>query len=181
MLWVRALADSLRNGAGRADAPGGLVAARRQLGPRCRARLAPAGARAGVRRSRPSARSPIGLGMFAVVYTAVQKILIDPMPYKDPGDLYYVWRDYGPILDLQTRRRSAAPTSPELQKASAVIESAAGAAAIPGRDFLAARRRRSHGNRGDARRHRTSSICSASRPRSAAALRRTRSARGASR
>jgi putative ABC transport system permease protein len=36
----------------------------------------------------------IGLGMFAVVYTVVQKILIEPMPYKDPDDLYFVWRDY---------------------------------------------------------------------------------------
>ena len=39
--------------------------------------------------------------MFAVVYTAVHKILIEPMPYRDSGDLYYVWRDYGPILDLK--------------------------------------------------------------------------------
>jgi putative ABC transport system permease protein len=67
----------------------------------------------------------IGLGMFAVVYTTVQKVLIDPMPYKDPGDLYYVWRDYGSIADVQ--RGSLAGTDiVELQKTNAVIEDAAG-------------------------------------------------------
>ena len=43
----------------------------------------------------------LGLGMVAVVYTVVQKVLIEPMPYRDAGDLYYVWRDYGPIADMQ--------------------------------------------------------------------------------
>ncbi len=66
----------------------------------------------------------IGLGMFAVVYTAAQKILIDPMPYKDPGDLYYVWRDYGPITDLP-RGDLGGPDIAELQKAGGVIEDAA--------------------------------------------------------
>jgi hypothetical protein len=36
-----------------------------------------------------------------VVYTAVQKILIDPMPYKKSADLYYVCRDYGSITDVK--------------------------------------------------------------------------------
>src|SRR5262249_14730982 len=67
----------------------------------------------------------IGLGMFAVVYTAVQKILIDPMPYKDPGDLYYVWRDYGPISDVKRGSR-AAPDRVERQKNTGVSEPAAG-------------------------------------------------------
>jgi putative ABC transport system permease protein len=60
-----------------------------------------------------------------VVYTAVQKVMIDPMPYKDPGDLYYVWRDYGPIADL---KRGTLPGTDilELQKTNAVIEDAAG-------------------------------------------------------
>jgi hypothetical protein len=39
--------------------------------------------------------------MFAVVYTVVHKILIEPMPYRDPDDLYFVWRDYGPMFDLK--------------------------------------------------------------------------------
>src|SRR5262247_4312342 len=123
-LWFRALLDSLRNG------------------PAERARPAASWRRAGnwgrdvelVRRR--LVRSPIfaattigtltvGLGMFAVVYTTVQKVLIDPMPYKDPGDLYYVWRDYGPITDI--KRGSLAGTDiVELQKANGIIEAAAG-------------------------------------------------------
>src|SRR5499426_387547 len=123
-LWVRAVVDSLRNG------------------PAERMRPAAWWRRAGnwgrdielVRRR--LVRSPIfaattigtltvGLGMFAVVYTTVQKVLIDPMPYKDPGDLYYVWRDYGSIADVQ--RGSLAGTDiVELQKTNAVIEDAAG-------------------------------------------------------
>ncbi len=123
-LWFRALADSLRNG------------------PAERARPAALWRRAGnwgrdvelVRRR--LLRSPIfaattigtltvGLGMFAVVYTAVQKVLLDPMPYKDPGDLYYVWRDYGPALELK-RGALAGPDIAELQKSNTVIEEAAG-------------------------------------------------------
>ncbi len=123
-LWFRALVDSVRNG------------------PAERARPAAPWRRAGnwgrdvelVRRR--LARSPIfaattiatltvGLGMFAVVYTAVQKVLLDPMPYKDPGDLYYVWRDYSPIFDLK-RGALAGTDITELQKTSSVIEEAAG-------------------------------------------------------
>jgi putative ABC transport system permease protein len=132
-LWVRALVDALRNG------------------PAERARPAASWRRAGnwgrdvglVRRR--LVRSPIfaattigtltvGLGMFAVVYTAVQKVLLDPMPYKDPGDLYYVWRDYGPIADV--KRGSVAGTDIlELQKGNAVIEGAAGLQAYLGGIF----------------------------------------------
>ena len=36
----------------------------------------------------------LGLGAFAVVYTTVDKVLIEPLPYERPDDLYYVWRDY---------------------------------------------------------------------------------------
>ena len=34
----------------------------------------------------------VGLGAFAVVYTAVDKILLEPLPYRNPHDLYMVWR-----------------------------------------------------------------------------------------
>jgi putative ABC transport system permease protein len=122
-LWSRALVDSLRNGAGE------------------RVRPAASWRRAGnwgrdielVRRR--MVRSPafavttigtltIGLGMFAVAYTAVQKVLIDPMPYKDPGDLYYVWRDYGPIRDLKRGTLDGTDIL-EIRKTTAVIEDAA--------------------------------------------------------
>jgi putative ABC transport system permease protein len=36
----------------------------------------------------------VGLGIFAVVYTAIDKILLEPLPYKDSGDLYK------PVLDI---------------------------------------------------------------------------------
>jgi putative ABC transport system permease protein len=65
----------------------------------------------------------LGLGMFAVVYTAVEKILVAPMPYPNPDDLYFVWRDYGPVED---RPRGGLPGTDvaELQNAGGVIEHA---------------------------------------------------------
>jgi predicted permease len=39
----------------------------------------------------------VGLGAFAVVYAVVDKVLIEPLPYERPDDLYFVWRDYVPI------------------------------------------------------------------------------------
>ena len=121
MLWVRALADSLRNGPAERIRPaarrGGHWGRDLEFVSRRLVR-APAFALTTI------ATLTIGLGMFAVVYTAVQKILIDPMPYKNPGDLYYVWRDYGPILDLK-RATVGGTDIPELQKANTVIEGAA--------------------------------------------------------
>jgi len=63
----------------------------------------------------------LGLGLFAVVYTMFDKVLVEPMPYKDPDDLYFVWRDFGP-----TRNHGSLPGADivELQKAGGVIESA---------------------------------------------------------
>jgi putative ABC transport system permease protein len=123
-LWVRALIDSLCNGAAERVRP---AAAWRRAGAwgrdieLVRRRLA----RSPIFAATTIGTLTIGLGMFAVVYTAVQKILINPMPYKDPGDLYYVWRDYGPITDI--KRGSLAGTDiVELQKTSGIIEAAAG-------------------------------------------------------
>jgi len=63
----------------------------------------------------------LGLALFAVVYTMFDKVLIEAMPYKNPEDLYFVWRDYGPA-----RSRGGLPGVDilELQKAGGVIESA---------------------------------------------------------
>ncbi|MGH7578500.1 MAG: ABC transporter permease, partial [Longimicrobiales bacterium] len=119
-VWARAVADSLRNG------------------PSERARRAVSARRGGHWRRdlvfavRRLVRAPafvaasvgtltIGLGMIAVVYTAVQKVLIEPLPYPNPDDLYYVWRDYGPIVDLE-RGALAGTDVVELQRPSAVIE-----------------------------------------------------------
>ena len=60
----------------------------------------------------------IGLGMFAVVYGVVHNVLIAPLPYRDTGDLYFVWRDYGPIMDLKRGTLNATDVL-ELQKAAA--------------------------------------------------------------
>jgi putative ABC transport system permease protein len=123
-LWVRALVDSLRNG------------------PAERVRPAASWRRAGNWGrdlefvTRRLVRSPtfaattigtltIGLGMFAMVYTAVHKILLEPMLYKNPGDLYYVWRDYGPMTDLKRGALSGTDIA-ELQNTNAVIEDATG-------------------------------------------------------
>jgi putative ABC transport system permease protein len=67
----------------------------------------------------------VGLGAFAVVYTAMDKILLERMPYKDPDDLYFVWRDYRAFQDLG-RGWLAGPDVAELAKAGGVIEAAAG-------------------------------------------------------
>jgi putative ABC transport system permease protein len=132
-LWVRALIDSLRNGLAERVRP---AASWRRAGSwgrdveLVRRRLV----RSPIFTATTIGTLTIGLGMFAVVYTAVQKVMIDPMPYKDPGNLYYVWRDYGPSRDL--KRGSLAGTDiVELQKTGAVIEGAAGLAPFLGGVF----------------------------------------------
>jgi putative ABC transport system permease protein len=76
----------------------------------------------------------VGLGLFAVVYTVVEKVLLEPMPYRDASDLYFVWRDYGSIQD---RKRGPLPGSDivELQKAGGVIENAVALQAFLGGVF----------------------------------------------
>ena len=123
-LWFRAFVDSLRNGAAERVRPaaswrrGGNWGRDVELASR-RLMRAPAFAATTI------GTLTIGLGMFAVVYTAVKRVLIDPMPYKDPGNLYYVWRDYGPIVDLK-RGALAGTDIAELQKTNPVIEGAVG-------------------------------------------------------
>jgi putative ABC transport system permease protein len=72
----------------------------------------------------------IGLGAFAVVYAVVDKVLIAPMTYEHPDDLYFVWRDYGQIFDLK-RGWLAGTDVAELQKSGGVIEAAAGLLSQP--------------------------------------------------
>ncbi|MPY88912.1 MAG: FtsX-like permease family protein [Luteitalea sp.] len=123
-VWVRALVDSLRNGPGERARPAavwrrsGNWGRDAELGIR-RLMRAPAFAAATV------GTLTVGLCMVAVVYTVVQKVLIEPMPYRNSDDLYYAWRDYGSIVDLK-RGALAGTDIVELQKASAVIEDVAG-------------------------------------------------------
>lgn len=123
VVWVRALLDSLRNGSGERARPAvswrrsgnwgrdAEIATRRLLRARAFAAVT-------------IGTLTIGLGMVAVVYTLVHKIVIEPMPYRHADDLYYVWRDYGPIVDL-TKGAVAGPDFTELRKSSAVIEDVA--------------------------------------------------------
>ncbi|MQA88703.1 MAG: FtsX-like permease family protein [Gemmatimonas sp.] len=98
-IWLRSLVDSLRNGVGERVRPG--ITWRRvgnwgrdpELVVR-RLRRAPMFVAAMV------GTLTVGLGAFAVVYTVVDKVLIEPLPYDEPENLYFVWRDYGPIFDL---------------------------------------------------------------------------------
>lgn len=119
-VWVRALADALRNGPGERVRPA--VAWRRSgnWGRDVELTLRRV-LRAPVFAAVTAGTLTLGLGMVAVVYTVVQKVLVAPMPYPDAGDLYYVWRDYGSILD-QKRGALAGPDLVELRNASAVIE-----------------------------------------------------------
>jgi len=123
-VWVRALVDSLRNGPGERARPAASWRRRGNWGRDVelatrRLRRAPGFVLSTV------ATLGLGLGLAAVVYTVVQRVLIDPMPYRDPDDLYYVWRDYGTIADLK-RGMLAGTDVVELQKAGGVIEQVVG-------------------------------------------------------
>jgi putative ABC transport system permease protein len=124
VLWLRALWDSLRNGVGERVRPA--VTWRRSGNWGRDMELA----------FRRLVRAPlfvatmvgtvtVGLGAFAVVYAVVDKVLITPMAYEQPDDLYYVWRDYGKIFDLKRGWLGGTDVA-ELQKAGGVIEDAVG-------------------------------------------------------
>lgn len=123
-LWLRALVDALRNGPGARWRPA--VSWRRSGNWGRDIELA----------TRRLVRAPLfvvamlgtltaGLGAFAIVHTVVRKVVIEPLPYEHPDDLYFVWRDYGPIFDLK-RGWVAGTDVAELEKAGGVIEDAAG-------------------------------------------------------
>lgn len=121
-VWLRALADSLRNG----------------LGERARPAVAWRGngnwGRDTERALRRLVRAPgftasmvgtltVGLGAFAVVYTVVDKVLIEPLPYERPSDLYFVWRDYS-WFDVK-RGWLSGPDVAALKESGGVIQDAA--------------------------------------------------------
>jgi putative ABC transport system permease protein len=123
-LWLRAFADAIRNGPGERLRPA--VAWRRtddwgrdfEL---ARRRLM----RSPVFVAATLGTLTVGLGAFAVVYTAVDKVLIAPMAYRDPDNLFFVWRDQSASGGL-TRDWLAGPDVADLQNAHGVIEAAAG-------------------------------------------------------
>jgi putative ABC transport system permease protein len=63
----------------------------------------------------------VGLGTFGVVYTAVDKILLEPLPFRDPGDLYMAWANSPELPHLMV----TGPDITDLQRAGGVIEGAA--------------------------------------------------------
>jgi len=67
----------------------------------------------------------MGLGAFAVVFTAVDKVLLEPLPYRDSRDLYFVWRDQSASGGLK-REWLAGPDVADLQNAHGEIEAAIG-------------------------------------------------------
>lgn len=67
----------------------------------------------------------VGLGAFGVVLTVVEKILIEPLPYARPNDLYFVWRDYGHMLDMK-RGWLGGPDVAELGKVGGPILASVG-------------------------------------------------------
>ncbi|HEX7081554.1 MAG TPA: ADOP family duplicated permease [Gammaproteobacteria bacterium] len=122
-VWLAALWDSLRNGPGE------------RLHPAVSWRRGGDWGRDLERVGRRFRRSPVfvaatlgtltvGLGAFAVVYTAVDKVLIEPLPYSNPDDLYFVWRDDTAYSDGD-RNGLSGPDIVELQQAGGVIEDAA--------------------------------------------------------
>jgi putative ABC transport system permease protein len=123
-LWLAALADSLRNGPGERLRPAASWRRSGNWGGDAE-RVLRRFVRAPVFVIAIVATLAVGLGAFAVVYTAVDKILIEPMPYSDPEDLYFVWRDYTAYSDLN-RGWLGGPDIAELEKAGGVIEAAAG-------------------------------------------------------
>ncbi|HEY4133567.1 MAG TPA: ADOP family duplicated permease [Gemmatimonadaceae bacterium] len=124
LIWIRALLDSLYNGIGERLRP---AAAWRRAGEWGRdAELAARRLyRAPVFSASMIGTLVVGLGAFAVVLTVITKILIEPLPYKNPSELYYVWRDYGKVLDLK-RGWVSGPDVSELGKAGGPIASAVG-------------------------------------------------------
>jgi putative ABC transport system permease protein len=137
-VWLLALADSLRNGLAERVRPAvswrrsgdwGLDAQRAVR----RLLRAPLFATAMV------GTLTIGLGAFATVYTVVDRVLLAPLPYERPDDLYFVWRNYSWV---QFERGWVAGTD--------VVAMAAAGGAIDGAVALRQDRRTlTHGRDGD--------------------------------
>ncbi len=123
-LWCSALADALRNGCGERLRPAVSWRRRGDWGRDFEF------ARRRLLRSRAFVAATlgtlaVGLGAFAVVYTAVEKVLVAPMPYHEPDNLYFVWRDQSASGGL-SRNTLAGPDVADLQHARDVIEDAVG-------------------------------------------------------
>jgi predicted permease len=122
-VWLHALGDSVRNGPGERIRPAVTWRRRGNWGrdlELARRRLM----RSPVFVAATVGTLTVGLGTFAVVYTAVDKILLEPLPYENPGDLYRVWAAV-PHLNVREGTLSG-PQLAEIQRAGGVITGAAG-------------------------------------------------------
>lgn len=63
----------------------------------------------------------VGVGLFAAIYSAVDGILLEPMPYEEPDELVWIWRDYTAWFDLD-RGWLAGPDIAHLRERSEVFE-----------------------------------------------------------
>jgi putative ABC transport system permease protein len=124
LVWARAFADSLVNGVGE------------RLNPAIAWRRAGNWGRDAELALRRIKRAPaislamigtliVGLGAFGIVFTVVEKILIEPLPYERPSDLYFVWRDYGTMIDMK-RGWLGGPDVADLGKAGGPIVASVG-------------------------------------------------------
>lgn len=122
-VWIQALVDALRNGPGERLRPAAPWRRHGDWGRDAEMALRRL-VRARTFATTTIATLAIGLGMVAVAVTLVGKTLIEPMPYRNPGDLYYVWRDYGPILDMKRGGLSGSDVA-DLKTSRAVVEDVA--------------------------------------------------------
>lgn len=123
-VWVAALGDSVRNGPGERVRPAvkwrrtgnwgrdmELVIRRLMRAPTFVATLV--------------GTLAVGMGAFAVVFTVVHKVLLEPLPYERADDLYFAWRDYTAFFDLDRGWLGGTDVA-ALNEAGGVIEGAAG-------------------------------------------------------
>ena len=124
VVWLQSLADSARNGLGERMRPA--VGWRRSGNwGRDTERAVRRLVRAPLFALSMIATLTVGLGAFAMVSTVVQKVLLAPLPYERPDDLYFVWRDLSAFIDL-TRGNLAGTDVAALDAAGGVIEGATG-------------------------------------------------------
>ncbi|HEX8670680.1 MAG TPA: ADOP family duplicated permease [Longimicrobium sp.] len=92
-VWVRALADSLRNGLAEQVRPARGVPRNGSFG-RDAQLVVRRLTRAPVFALSMVGMLAVGLGAFGTVYSVVNRVLLAPLPYRQAEDLYVVWRDY---------------------------------------------------------------------------------------
>lgn len=123
--WAAAVADSVRNGLGERLNPAVWWRRRGNWG-RDTQRAARRLVRAPAFTLATVGTLTVGLGAFAVVWSAVDNVLLEVPEYERPEDLYFVWRDYRVFFDLD-RGWLSGPDVAALDTAGGAIEGAVAA------------------------------------------------------